>query len=78
MPLSFHGNNNLTTVAVFRILKKSASKYRREISEAPPMLPLEGQMFLYSLGPDKTFWEEKEKEIEVTFCMTCADVSTIL
>ena len=63
MPLSFHCNNNLTTEAVFRILKKSVSKFRREISEAPPVLPLEGQMFLYSLGPDKTFWEEKKRKL---------------
>ena len=63
IPLSIQCYNNLTTEAVFDIFKKSTTKYKKYISDAPPVLPREGQMFLYSLGSDETLWEKKKRKL---------------
>ena len=62
-PISFSCKDNLTTEAVLRIFRKATTKYKEEFSEAPPVLPIEGQIFLYSLGKDKTLWQKKKMKL---------------
>ena len=62
MPLSIVSYENLTAEEVYEIFKTTTSKRRNEISRSPPVLPREGQMFLFSLGTNESLWDVNKKK----------------
>ena len=41
---------------------KCLRSYRDSVAQSPPVLPKEGEVYLFDLGPDNTSWEQMKKK----------------
>ena len=53
---------NLDGDQVLDIFQNATTKYRDSIAQAPPVLPKEGEEYLFDLGPDNASWEQMKKK----------------
>jgi hypothetical protein len=53
---------NLGGDQVLEIFQNATTKYRDSIAQAPPVLPIEGEVYLFDLGPDNASWEQMKKK----------------
>ena len=53
---------NLDGDQVLEIFQNATTKYRDSIAQAPPVLPKEGEVNLFDLGPDNASWEQMKKK----------------
>ena len=51
---------NLEKEEILRILAK-ASQDHNVLSIAPPVLPKEGELYIFDLGPDRSLWESNKR-----------------
>ena len=50
--------NNLTGEEIIAVIDENVN----HLSNLPPVLPKEGQLFIYDLGDDKSLWESKKRK----------------
>ena len=61
-PVRSDGYENLEGDQVLDIFQNATTKYRDSIARAPPVLPKEGEVYLFDLGPDNASWEQMKKK----------------
>ena len=54
--------NNLDPEGIVNFFENVAL-YTDKISNVPPVLPVEGQIFLFDLGEDRSLWEKRKKQM---------------
>ena len=57
--------NNLAPEEIVEIFENAVGLYKDKFSNVPPVLPVEGQMFIFDLGPDTRLciWEKRKKQM---------------
>ena len=45
-----------------KIFRKARTQYKNMISSEPPVLPLEGELYIFPLGTDDTQWNNMRKK----------------
>ena len=63
VPIKDDGFHNLAPEEIVEIFENATSLYKDKISNVPPVHPIEGQIFLFDLGPDKCAWEKQKKQM---------------
>ena len=63
VPIKDNGFHNLAPEEIVEIFENATSLYKDKISNVPPVHPIEGQIFLFDLGPDKCAWEKQKKQM---------------
>ena len=53
---------NLDGDRVLDIFQNATTMDRDSIAQAPPVLPKEGEVYLFDLGPDNASWEQMKKK----------------
>ena len=53
---------NLDGDQVLEIFENATKKYRDSVAQAPPVLPKEGELYLFDLGPEDSSWEQMKKK----------------
>ena len=53
---------NIDSDQVHEIFQNVSTKYRDSVAQAPPVLPNEGEVYLFDLGPDNALWEQMKKK----------------
>lgn len=57
--------HNLDTSDVLQLFDKARTTYKDKISSEPPVLPLEGEVYLFSLGPDESKWDSMRQKFRL-------------
>lgn len=55
--------NNLDPEEIVNFFENAALYTDDKISNVPPVLPIEGQIFLFDLGKDRSLWEKRKKQM---------------
>ena len=62
VPIISNAQKNMETEEILDIFRRATEEFSDKISNVPPVLPIEGEVYLFDLGPDSSLWDKNKKK----------------